>query len=486
MSEYVFCPRCGAVTKPGVCTNCGYTINTEENENIEDGRENQQTYETLYTGPARKQPEPNTNKSSKGWIIGVVIGLAVIVAIILLLVLLFVLAFVPLIIKGAYNVTQTPTVTTAPPNNPVTNIFPDIDPDVDPDTDPDVDPDVDPDGLPDVYDPASDEYYYAKTIEPLYSGTSNFDYDKFVNEIVPSANEYWDESSEDTFDYYINGSYTSYLKSFVSHDFIERDGFPTPYYEYLIDSYIENDKYEVERRIIRYEGECNGLFINAYCAYYSLSSDDVDFTEANEALRNQAISELYEYISKKSAGNSSSETFNYTLYTDAVITFNNDEIISVGYSTTSYENNNIENFYIHGVNVYVKNGKVIDNKAVLNLNDDFSEFFVKRSNIQNSYVDAINNSPFSDTTKVFNDDDALILLFTPLGVEVGINYRYQYSYGWVTITINDYDKYFMHQYNFDTGYGKQYYDMYKYEKENGIYDDPYSVQDGDDGNVFDL
>ncbi|MBR4411974.1 MAG: zinc ribbon domain-containing protein [Lachnospiraceae bacterium] len=478
MSEFVFCPRCGAVTKPGVCTNCGYNITREEDisENTENVQESKETYETIYTGPAKKQPEPNKNKSSRGWIVGVIIGVAVVVLTLFLIVVLVIVAFVPLIIKGVYNVAQTPAVVNSPTNNNnVTNLFPDVDPDADPDTDPDTDPDADPDadpdGLPDVYDPDSDEYYYATKIEPLYAGTSKFDYDKFVNDYVPSANEYWDESAEDTFDYYINGSYDSYLKSYVSHDFIERDGFATPYYEYLIDSYIENDKYDVERRIIRYEGECNGLFINAYCAYYALSSDKVDFTEANEALRNQAISELYEYISKKSASNNSSETFNYTLYTDAVITFNNDEVISVGYSTTAYENNDINNFYIHGINVDVRTGKVIDNTAVLNFNDDFSEFFVERSNIQNSYVEAINYSDASDVTDVFKDDNGLILLFTPLGIEVGINYRYHYSYGWVTVTINDFDEYFLNQYSFDTGWGKGY-DIYQYEKDNNIYFDP--------------
>ena len=28
--EFLFCPRCGAVTPPGVCTNCGFKIETEK------------------------------------------------------------------------------------------------------------------------------------------------------------------------------------------------------------------------------------------------------------------------------------------------------------------------------------------------------------------------------------------------------------------------------------------------------------------------
>ena len=476
MSDFIFCPRCGAVTKPGVCTNCGYTINKEENEKEE--AVNETSDYNSESVPLKDNSKP---KSSKGWIIGLVIGLAVIAITILLIVVIAAFIIVPIVFKTVYtaqNINQIIT-TPSPYSNPPISPSIDIDDDDDDDDDADNDPDVGVDNGtidPDIYDPSSDESYYATKIEPLYAGTSKFDYDKFMQDIVPNANEYWDESAEDTFDYYINGSYTSYLKSEVSHGFIERDGFETPYYEYLIDSYIENENYDVERRLIRYEGTQNGIFVNAYCAYYTLSSDTVDYTDANEALRNQALSMLYNFLSKNV---NSSESFNYTLYTDAVITFNNDEILSVGYSSTSYLDNNLNDFSIHGVNIDVKKGKAMDNTAILNFDDDFSEFFVKRSNIQNSFVDSINNSNASDITKLFKDDDSLILLFTPLGIEVGINYRYQYSFGWVTVTINDYDTYFSNQYSFDTSYG-HIYDMYQYEKDNGITYDGFDSPDGVD------
>ena len=126
----------------------------------------------------------------------------------------------------------------------------------------------------------------------------------------------------------------------------------------------------------------------------------------------------------------------------------------------------------------------MDNTAILDFRGDFAEFFVERSNIQNNFVDSINNSPSSDTAKVFQDDDSLILLFTPLGIEVGINYRYQYSYGWVTVTLNDFDDYFMNQYSFDTDWGHGY-DIYQYEKDNNIYYDPLE-DNGDDQFIYDL
>ena len=38
---------------------------------------------------------------------------------------------------------------------------------------------------------------------------------------------------------------------------------------------------------------------------------------------------------------------------------------------------------------------------------------------------------------MLNDDDSLIIFYTPLGMEVGFNYYY----GWVTVTYKDYQKY---------------------------------------------
>ena len=78
-----------------------------------------------------------------------------------------------------------------------------------------------------------------------------------------------------------------------------------------------------------------------------------------------------------------------------------------------------------------------------------------------------------------NDDDSLIVLFTPLGLEIGCDYRYKYTYGWVTVTINDFDKYLSGNYKFDSDFGKGY-DIFKYEKENGITPDGYDADEDDD------
>lgn len=455
--EYVFCPRCGAVTKPGICSNCGYNMNrldADDTENEYEGSNAETTY--TETAPVNEYPSENKPKSSKGWIIGLILGIFVVGFLILVILAAAALMTFPLLnyVNAAnnahtqlQNVFNPTTPATPSPNTPQVPTTPGTN------TDPD------------------DETEYVDTISPLYSGTSRFDYEDFDSKYGSTANEFWDNPADDQNDYYINGSYTSYLGFSTDHNFTERDSFDKPYYEILCDSYEECDDYKVERRIIRYEGQVNGIFANAYCAYYQLTSDKYDFTQVNEKLRDQAISELYEYLENND--NQTENNLNYSLYCDCVITYNNDDVISFCYNVYSYENTYTENFYLHGINVDIKNAQIIDNTSLLNFDDDFSTFFKDRSNIQNSFVDAINYSPASDVTKVFNDDDSLILFFTPLGIEVGINYKYKYSHGWVTITINDFDQYIKTAPSFDTDWGHGY-DIYQYEKDNNI------IYDGDD------
>ena len=99
--------------------------------------------------------------------------------------------------------------------------------------------------------------------------------------------------------------------------------------------------------------------------------------------------------------------------------------MSIVYDYTSYRENVADRMTVYGVNIDMKNGSVFDNTKILNMDDDFAQFFVDRSNIQNRYLNALNESSSSDISKVLNDDDSLIMFCTPFGIEVGMVYRYQ-------------------------------------------------------------
>ena len=496
-AEFIFCPRCGAITKPGICTNCGYnTLKTEETSNygnddmsqsnssndfsssdnstyssndnsngfsnpdsngssntasVDNGAENYNYTSAEYSG--NPYVTKKKNSSSKGWIIGLIIGIILIILIFIIGLLSIIGLTVLVMVPMANSFNNINTATTNPitaPTSPST-------------TTPSISPD-DIDG-PDVEDFLSDDDQYNPTITNKDTNYSNFDADKF-EEYKADANEYLDSYSSDGSDYFENGMYGDYLASDEDHTFYPRDSFDTPYNPGIVNSYVENEHYTLERHNIRYEGESDGVYVNAYCAYYEIVSDEGDFTDVNEKLKQCAVNELYSYLNETKHNSS---TYSYNIYTDCIVTYNDDDIISCVYNTTSYEGENLDMMYIHGANVDVKNAQLMENTKIVNCDDDFSKFFVERSNTQNRYVESINNSDVSDVTKVLNDEDSLIVFFTPLGLEIGINYRYYYYSGWVTITINDFAQYLTGNYDFNTDFAiDNGYDMYQYEKDNNI------------------
>ena len=101
-AEFVFCKRCGAVTKPGICTNCGFDMYKDLNIDT-DNNSNSENFETVnntttvntnaeavaFTG-AVNTTDTNANanvqanatpakkkKGGKGWIIGLCVGIPI-------------------------------------------------------------------------------------------------------------------------------------------------------------------------------------------------------------------------------------------------------------------------------------------------------------------------------------------------------------------------------------------------------------------------
>ncbi len=48
-----------------------------------------------------------------------------------------------------------------------------------------------------------------------------------------------------------------------------------------------------------------------------------------------------------------------------------------------------------------------------------------------------------ELAEVLRDKDSVIAYYTPLGMEVGLNYSGGGASGWVTVTYKDYEKYLM-------------------------------------------
>lgn len=467
-SIFKFCPRCGAVTKNLICDNCGYNLEASEEyaEYLEEKKTEEQEYSESYNIGNNSDGYSNVQMPKKKknlwwlWALIAVAALGILLFVVCGLVLSAVIIEMGIGNYIAASQVASNNISAVGPVNPA---IPDVDDDEDieeEEDDEDENPSV-------VYD---NEYDYI-----VASGFNVYDYDyDEMKDYLEEANEWTDEVSDEKTDYFFSDYFVSWTGK--EHVPMTKSDFNSPYFEFLADYYDDSYDYDVERRYVRVEGNMNGVFCNLYGAYYVIESDDVDYSDVNDELKKRVYQNLYRIVSDVPKDY---ENKNYVAYSDSYITYNSDELLSVVYDDFSYLGNYSESIFYSSVNVDMKNAEVLDNNNLVNIDDDFVEFFVERSNIQNNYVYAINNNSTEKVKEVFEDPYGLILFFTPVGMEIGINYRYGGTYGWVTITLNDFDQYLTDEFEFDTSYAGDF-DEFKYEEDNGLDFDGVEIIGGDD------
>lgn len=451
---YKFCPRCGSITKNMICDNCGYTLDEEEinNDVVEN---NEEPYEI-------KDIKPRKNL---WWVFALIAaGVVAIPVVLIVLLLLITIAGLFLLIPTGYLVSQPqqtmgsqtqqpPAVTVIPytPSLPVEPLTPDGEGEGDNEFGAESN---------EAYDPNQE----GNTIDYIVSSGFNvtdYDFDE-MKEYLSSANENTDVESDVKNDYFFSDYYVN--SSGKQHKKVTQEDFDEPYFTDYVDYFDDTVDYEVERRYVRVEGEKNGVFYNLYGAYYVVSSDKTDFTAVNEELKKRTYNELYRII-KNDFYNTIQPDF--TCYADSYITFNSDELLSVVYDCYCYEGTYMKEVYASSVNIDIANAVVLDNSKLINTDDAFVDYFIERSTIQNGYLDVLYLNNKEDILKIFEDPEGLILFFTPVGLEVGINYAYNGSYGWVTISVNDFGGYMSDEFTYDTEYAKSF-NQVEYENENNI------------------
>ncbi len=442
-NTFKFCPRCGAVTQNDICDNCGYDMSLDD-DNISE-------YQAEYIDVEEKGNISDKKKKNYWWVFPIIV--CVVVIAFLIVVIAFIVGFlvVPGLVK--YNTVAS----TANSATSQTNLSPSPSPQW---TVPDV---IDEDNENDDEEEDNNNYQeeYCEYIVPSGYNVCDYDYDDMLNYLA-QANEWNDIVSTPEEDYFYGDYYV--MSSGKEHVQMTADDFDKPYFNDLADMYDDSYDYDVERRFVRVEGNYDGLYCNLYGAYYVIKSDTEDFSEVNKESEKRVYQNLYAMISDIPDNLTSNS---YSVYADSYILYNNDEILSVVYDCYSYLGSEVYNCYFSSINVDMKNACIFDNNELLDSDDEFVEYFVERSNVQNSFVYAINNCSTQKVREVFEDPSGIILFFTPVGMEAGVNYRYGYNSGYVTVTISDFGDYISDDFSFDTDFASQF-DQEKYEKENGI------------------
>ncbi|MDE6662743.1 MAG: DUF4163 domain-containing protein, partial [Lachnospiraceae bacterium] len=126
---------------------------------------------------------------------------------------------------------------------------------------------------------------------------------------------------------------------------------------------------------------------------------------------------------------------NYFIATsEGYITYMGEDVLSIAFSEYIYS----DYYYaatLYCINIDMKDGVVMSNTGIIDVNDDFSVDFRKRSDKQNGTIEGLTLMTDQEITKYLTSEDNLIIFYTPQGLEVGFNY----DDGWVTVTYKDYE-----------------------------------------------
>ena len=154
----------------------------------------------------------------------------------------------------------------------------------------------------------------------------------------------------------------------------------------------------------------------------------------NNAIRKE-LSVIEGYVNEVSEQMMEGEE--YLFDAQCYVTYMDEEIFSMAYVEYGYYDGEHGESYVVSVNIDMENGMVMTNTQLLEIDDEFSIDFRKRSDRQNGENELLDYFSDQEFTEMMNDESSLIIFYTPLGMEVGFNHYY----GWVTVTYPDYQDY---------------------------------------------
>lgn len=201
------------------------------------------------------------------------------------------------------------------------------------------------------------------------------------------------------------------------------------YEYYSFDNYIvDNLSYQVEIEKFEYTDDNSQIYIE--CPVVTGPGINIDM--AAKAAREEA-DYWVDYIN--TAYINSGDDSQMILYIKSYITYMSEDVLSIAYSEQiNYAGSSA--FQIVSTNIDIPSGMKLDNTSMMSFDLEFAEDMIQRSSIQNSAGSLDNYSP-ETLLEALNNEAQLIIFYTPIGLEVGINV----PTGWVTVTYPDYEKY---------------------------------------------
>ncbi len=162
----------------------------------------------------------------------------------------------------------------------------------------------------------------------------------------------------------------------------------------------------------------------------------------NEEILNREIEEnalfyMKNYASKPERG----KVNNCFIRIDSYITYMDEGILSIIMDETCYMSDAVNYADVFSININIETGQIMDNASMIHYSKELAKDFRKQSDYQNGHLDVLDRLSDEEIADYLQDEDSGIIFYTPVGLEIGINYVFDNQPGWVTATIKNYEKY---------------------------------------------
>ncbi len=256
------------------------------------------------------------------------------------------------------------------------------------------------------------ESNYSAPEESKYKDTSEYKNDSFLGEIPESDNN-------------TDGNSGEKLPQ------KPESNFSSEYYEDLADAIRTDLDYSIIWENYEFDGNNESVMI---AVDYPVLEGDVP----NIEILNQIIAEEAEYFEEffEEYSQYMLEDEVFAVYSEGCVTYMDEDTMSVVFCENIYTDY-WQDCGLYCINIDMENGVVIDNSSIINVNNEFAIDFRVRSREQNGNVRALDYMTDQEIAYYLSSAGTSIVFYTPLGMEIGINYGESY----VTATYQDYDQF---------------------------------------------
>lgn len=257
------------------------------------------------------------------------------------------------------------------------------------------------------------------------------------NESTMAVSEFWDTLKEEwsagADEEVVIEEYEEFeeYEEYESDDFYYQDGIYTPrpedeYYLELADSIIMGLSYSADFEYYQVSDYDNAVEIGI--RYAQISGDIPAIDEINGYLEDGAMY-YASYFDSISATNLWLNVTSYVTYMDEA------KLSVVVDERYIYEDEQYYNLYC--MNFDLTTGSLLYNTDIIDVSEELAGAFREQSDYQNGESFAVSQYSDEELMDLLGDEEALILYYSPVGLEVG----YNYPEGWITATFKDYERF---------------------------------------------